>query len=278
MTATLRAGIVSIGWLVVPVAVASETPESPHGRPDACDDCHSGPPSASNVDLAVTACRECHPTADMHPVNVAPVAAVIPEGWPLHDGQVVCSTCHAEPSCGPGRMQEAPYWRGGPAARTREFCDRCHEPVRFERTNPHHPAVADNTDPSCAACHVRAPREGAAALRTDAPTLCGNCHQGHVHAGVAEHVGATPDPAPEGLTLVDGRIACITCHDVHDETPVPALRSRLGTALRAVFAEREWATLLPDPASWPANEEATPLLARPVHDDALCASCHGDLP
>jgi hypothetical protein len=278
MTATLRASVVSIGWLVVPVAVASETPESPHGRPDACDDCHSGPPSASNVDLAVTACRECHPTADMHPVNVAPVAAVIPEGWPLHDGQVVCSTCHAEPSCGPGRMQEAPYWRGGPAARTREFCDRCHEPVRFERTNPHHPAVADNTDPSCAACHVRAAAGG---------------RGGPAHGRPDAVRQLPPGPRPRRRRRARRRDARPCARGAHARRRAHRLhhlprRTRRDAGAGAAVAPRDRVArgvrragvgdAPPDPASWPANEEATPLLARPVHDDALCASCHGALP
>jgi hypothetical protein len=217
----------------------------------------------------------------MHPVGVRAVEAIIPEGWPALDGTMVCATCHADPGCSPGRMPEPMYLRGGPFPSTREFCQVCHEPRAYTRADPHHPErVRDPEDHTCAACHVRPPTETDDALRGTADETCRVCHEGAVHGGTAEHMGVAPDPVPTGLPLVDGRIGCVTCHEVHDATAPPPPPSRLAEALRVHATTTDWAGLLPQDIAWPGTPRAEhpPMLALPLHDDALCGACHGEGP
>ncbi|MDP2310687.1 MAG: cytochrome c3 family protein [Pseudomonadota bacterium] len=249
---------------------------SPHGQPGACAACHD--PTAGAAPGAVrpvdATCRSCHPDADMHPVGMEPQAIAIAPGFPLEAGVMTCATCHAEPSCDRAREGIAPFLRGGNPDRKVDFCNRCHEPARLERTDPHHPGEASADDPTCAACHNGAPAPAAppalARLMLSPADACVTCHPGPVHAGAAEHVGAV-QPAlagelAEALPLDAGnRIACWTCHDVHAHDPTaPVPPSRLTVALRR--------------AAPPPTTDHPSLLALPAADGTLCRACHGKGP
>jgi predicted CXXCH cytochrome family protein len=72
----------------------------------------------------------------------------------------------------------------------------------------------------CSDCHKNAtPKEQGAELVHPLETLCTTCHE--AQEGMGQHaVGVAPKSGNAGpLPLIDGRIACITCHDSHVETP-----------------------------------------------------------
>jgi len=105
--------------------------EDPHGQPDACLACHEKPEGDEKVGKplpVVATCRGCHPTADMHPVNMTPTDVTPHAGWPLDNGQVVCSTCHVEPAHDPEKYANLPkpWHRGGPYPVITDFCYQCH--------------------------------------------------------------------------------------------------------------------------------------------------------
>lgn len=87
-------------------------------------------------------------------------------------------------------------------------------------TGPTHSA---NNDPqlheACTVCHVDAkPTEKSAALVRPLDTLCTECHA--AKEGFTQHaIGVAPLGGDAGgLPLVEGKIACITCHDSHVTT------------------------------------------------------------
>jgi hypothetical protein len=233
--------------------------------------------------MDVAFCRSCHPTADMHGVDIVPETVKPHEGWPLLEGKVVCVTCHADPACGTGRMSEAPYWRGGPVTRIQDFCYRCHDREEYRRKDPHH----DEDPAGCAACHTA--NEGE--LRVAVGKLCAECHvgttlpsgeAGFIHAGVAEHMGKKPTgELPKEITLVDGAVGCVSCHDVHGgAVPSDKPASGLGAALRDRALASDWSGKVPEGARWPGDPVTghLPMLALTVEDGALCRACHGDGP
>ncbi|MCK6501863.1 hypothetical protein L6R53_00420 [Myxococcota bacterium] len=271
---------------------------NPHGDPHACSDCHLAGPSPDQpgpYKPIIQTCRSCHPTADMHMVGEAPSTVRIAEGFPLHDGLVTCTTCHVEPAHGGDEVVPAPYHRGGPYADVLDLCFQCHDRSTYARHDPHHPVgPREQDDESCAACHKGPPEtrvEAAKArLREDPEAACRTCHEGWVHVGASTHVGKQV-PAevaaklPAELALMDGRIACWTCHEVHATHQEDRVADRwrgerpLSLALRQGAVQSEWD--LPDvELDWPGtvDEEHPPLLALPVEDGALCHACHGDGP
>jgi hypothetical protein len=224
--------------LMVGIAFAGDAPRpNPHGASDGCGSCHASAPEGVGPPLPVVAtCRGCHPTADMHPVDLVPTAVHVPDAFPLEGGRVVCSTCHAEPAHG-GPALPPPYHRGGPYENPRDLCWSCHERAPFERTDPHRPLVPrDPTSPTCSACHTTAPVRGAAPEQARlrlaiADTCTATCHLPTPHAGAAEHLGEIVDASvrsalPEGIALTgDGRIACFTCHEVHGDAVADPCRA-----------------------------------------------------
>lgn len=285
----------SSGWLALlalalalPLALAADAPlvrDDPHGRPDRCGACHQAGPSPEAPGAAlpiVETCRSCHPTADMHPVGMAPDEVRVPEGWPLEQGRMTCATCHTEPAHDPEVLVAAvsPWHRGGPYEHRTDLCYQCHVRAEYTRTNPHEASTAPR-EAACAACHSALPEPDAAVadalLRLAADEVCTTCHPGPAHAGAAEHLGK-PVPAPTpALPLLDGdRIACFTCHEVHDGVPA-SLPTPLGEAFRARALARDWATLA-DPAlslRWPGAAGTHAQLTMP--GDALCRTCHSEM-
>jgi len=266
----------------------------PHGDPQACLACHKA--GTDEDDPAYTlpivqTCRSCHPTADMHPVEMRPEEVQVHAGWPLEKGLVTCATCHAEPAHGGVYAQLPPPWhRGGPYKRITEFCYQCHQLHDYTRNDPHHPASPRSpTDPTCSACHSTLPKTGAAPtesnLRWDDTDACVVCHVGEVHYGVAMHVGRrVPDEIqatlPPSIALHDGDVTCWSCHEVHDGVGSGKVGSKMGEALREAALKTQWKDL-PSDVVWPGSPvpaEHPPLLALPLEGGELCRACHGDGP
>lgn len=295
LLATVLLGMPLAGLLLMG---ADDRTHNPHGDPDSCGSCHEAAApgqDAGPVKPIIETCRSCHPTADMHMVGEAPESVTVPDRFPLHDGVLVCSTCHAEPAHGGDEVLPAPYHRGGPYEDTLDLCFQCHDRTTYNRHDPHHPVgPREEDDDSCAACHKGPPETrvdaARARLRADPEAACRTCHEGWVHVGASTHVGKEV-PAevaatlPEDIALLDGRIACWTCHEVHathkeDRVAARWLGDRtLSMALRQGAVESEWD--LPDvELDWPGsvNEDHPPLLALPVEDGSLCMACHGEGP
>jgi hypothetical protein len=272
-----------IVWLLA-TAFAADSPglprwtgrSGPHGAPDGCPACHDradeGDEGAEGVGAhrpATPTCLGCHPTADMHPVGVRAVTTAIPAGWPLEGGAVTCATCHVEPAHeGIDPELPRPWHREGPYPTTLALCARCHTLTEYVRVDPHHAASSvPRADGGCAACHTGMPAQGASAaesrLRTAPDRLCALCHEGPVHHGVSSHVGAAVPAEVAWPSWPEGRIACVTCHDVHGGVDGFHSRSPLAGELRALAGI----------GAAPSAPGHPTLLVAPL--DGLCSACHG---
>ncbi|MBT3218658.1 MAG: hypothetical protein HN348_06165 [Proteobacteria bacterium] len=271
------------------LALEAEEIVNPHGSGAHCLSCHDGGDEVGQPLPVVPTCRKCHPEADIHPVQIAPKEVFVPEDWPLEGGLVVCSTCHAEPSCDSSRAKETPYYRGGYKGNARGFCFLCHDRKKYERVEPHHPQSGDSTsDQTCVACHISVPEDGAdpssSFLRATPLEVCSECHQQTVHAGVGTHMGRqleadVSNQLPPNLPLAPDRtIACWTCHDVHEHSGSNQAEKnkkphRLKVALQEL-ASSEWE--LPSSTRMPGEFDAEhpPLLALENGQNQLCLACH----
>lgn len=290
LAALVGAALASLGG--VDGTAAASGPNNPHGDPAGCVACHAPGESPDKPGAAlpiVQTCRSCHPTADMHPVGMAPSHVKVADGWPLENGKVTCATCHAEPAHGgEAAALKAPWHRGGPYPSVTRFCYACHEPEGYERTSPHKVAqITDSRDSSCSACHSGVPVEGAALdqsrLRAGADKVCtGTCHTETAHAGTYEHMGRTVDPAvaaalPATMPLHNGQIACYTCHEVHGDalTPTGSRKAAVSDGLRSRALASDWSALADGAVIWPEADDPHALLAAPTSDSSLCRACHG---
>ncbi len=295
MSGALRA-LCCLGLLMSPLhAQASDAlGKSPHGAEDGCVACHApaegDEPAGAHLPVVET-CRSCHPTADMHPVNVAPSEVTVPASFPLEGGLMACNTCHVEPAHS-AEFDDLlrPWFRGGPYENIGAFCYQCHEVTAYARTNPHRaPSPYAEGDPSCAACHTVAVPRGvapeAARLRTALPDVCSTCHPGEPHTGSSAHLYALVSDEvraklPASMALpADGAIQCWTCHEVHEGGgPGKVGHTRLSNGIIEMGRSHVWKSV-PEDALWPGTAREHPtLLALPLEDSALCAACHGEGP
>lgn len=288
LLATLGVGIAGEAESTLP-------PLDPHGKPDACSSCHrpgEGFEAVGAPKKSGQLCVPCHVTSDMHPSGVPIVNALLPLGWPVEDDRIVCTTCHAEPSCAADRGRSAPYLRGSPYEHEIEFCWRCHPATTYARTDPHHPDERrDRADKTCAFCHRGLPEDGApiadSLLRAEPARLCALCHSGAVHTGTATHLGEVVDAARRGdlgptLTVdAGGEVRCWTCHEVHGDTAAPVARDPATTSYP--FSEMPgpdalWSEEPPPVIRPPKDPEHPPLLPLPSEGGELCRPCHGGGP
>ena len=276
----LGCGVLAGLLLAAPPLVAVELEQSnPHDQADQCLVCHEDADGVGQPLPVVATCRKCHPNTDIHPVQMPPEEVLVPPDWPLEGGMVVCSTCHAEPSCDDSRGRQIPYYRGSYKGNARGFCFLCHDRKKYQRVEPHHP----EGEQTCVACHVSIPPEGAepssSFLRAAPMEVCSECHGQGVHVGARTHMGQQLDDEvceqlPANLPLAsERRVACWTCHDVHQHaaTEKDQKPHRLAETLRELAAS-EWE--LPPTTRLPGelDIEHAPLLA--IGQNQLCLACH----
>jgi predicted CXXCH cytochrome family protein len=87
-----------------------------------------------------------------------------------------------------------------------------------------HPRVEGYTVPpahrECGSCHVY--EGGKALLSMPEAELCASCHMERIKEG--EHrVGVKPRKENVGLPLLEGKVACISCHEPHGLSGQPSL-------------------------------------------------------
>ncbi len=179
-----------------------------------------------------------------HAVHVIPSLAVtIPEGWPLDNGAITCKTCHTEI---PKSMTQAgPYLREfeSPDAQPTEFCAKCHtRTIRGNAKSLHWLALGEahilRDDPrprvasspleprtrQCLSCHdgVNATESGNATPLSRSRAYLGDKRRNHPigveYGGLSRPKDLSPlRPAallPECVTLPDGKVECISCHNL----------------------------------------------------------------
>jgi len=190
--------------------------------------------------------RESGPGIANHPVGMIPSAAVtVPSDWPLDStGAMTCLTCHAEIPAGVG--QSGPKLRDFEFATTQpiEFCARCHgQPDSRSGSSVHWLAVGvahvstelasvarsgrvlDANTRQCLSCH-----DGATASQSKNATPWNRARGDTRDTGRNHPVGVTYDdisrskdlsplrPAgllPQEVVLPEGKVACISCHDLY---------------------------------------------------------------
>jgi len=184
-----------------------------------------------------------------HPVHVIPSeTVVIPSGWPLSDrGAITCLTCHTEIAT--ESEQSGPKLRDFESedARSGEFCAKCHGRAGHRSASSTHWIAVQ-------VAHLpgdRADPRGGSSLLDTGTRRCLSCHDG---ASAIESKNVTPwthsrgyvgdkrrshpvgvlygDPSrpkdlsplrpasslPQGVALPDGKVGCISCHNLYAGT------------------------------------------------------------
>ena len=188
------------------------------------------------------------PGVSNHPVQVVPSAAIrVPDGWPVDvDGSITCRTCHEElPSLDGGadaRLRDFDAQRAEPS----EFCTKCHTQgagngaaaIHWQAVGVAHVKADDVSSGSrgraldrqttqCLGCH-----DGVNAVESRNPTPW-NRGRGYAGDGQRNHpVGVEyPDRTPRGssvpfrpvsllpeqVVLPEGKVGCVSCHDLYSE-------------------------------------------------------------
>ena len=191
------------------------------------------PPSPAGW-LPSHSCVRCHAIDQTfsHPANFAP-SRTLPADFPLEDGMLTCTTCHA---VGPRHRQR----QGDPALRTGEagsaFCAQCHSQTQLSRADMHAFVLG--------VAHTNLHDAGRATEPPDfASTSCLTCHDGSLvtnlthrslppadfssgtHPFAIEYRLTDPEafdgplaPAEsldERIRLSNGRMDCGTCHSLY---------------------------------------------------------------
>jgi DmsE family decaheme c-type cytochrome len=162
----------------------------------ACNDCHvshAARDKVLNKKTQADTCFACHKEqrADSHKISAHPV----------NDGKVACSDCHnAHGAIGPKLLKKNTL---------NETCYMCHADKRGPMLFEHQPVVED-----CASCHTAHGSNITPLLKSRAPVLCSECHDGtHISRSPAatnmagKQGGFTGTPSGSAT----GR-ACTNCH------------------------------------------------------------------
>lgn len=173
----------------------------------ACNDCHKIHQPADTVRVRKTqteVCFTCHKEqrADSHKISTHPIDA----------GKVICSDCHnPHGSAGPKLLKKNTV---------RETCFMCHADKRGPFLWEHQPVSED-----CTICHTPHGSNLTPLLKSRAPFLCDDCHDGPHNSEAAYGAGAggiqsaasgiIPSPVGAGWkspsSSSTGR-ACMNCH------------------------------------------------------------------
>ncbi len=210
---------------------------------------HTTSTNGASGPVAFTTALAAGPGITNHPVGIIPSEVVaIPPDWPLDDrGAVMCITCHTGiPESAPGSEPKLRDF-GPQGIEPTEFCARCHgQPSRRNAESLHWLAVG--------VAHVshdpRTERSGSTPL--DARTrACLSCHDGAIASesknetpwnrsqmdlgdkrrnhpvGIAYNDVSRPkdlsplrpaDLLPPSVELPQGRVTCVSCHNLYSRT------------------------------------------------------------
>ncbi len=244
--------------------------ENPHWKSDRCTACHKqrggalAPIAPGEVD---TLCVSCHDgigaPADPHPIGrpAQTEAVKVPEGWPTHDGQITCLTCHdLSTHCRKGARRPpgefALLLRAYNPQRRLEYCATCHQGDVGQRFSPHRQRDASGRvrEDACLFCHTKRPdippdgrRRFQPHLRNDTSDLCLNCHSKHWDLSPKGHVDRPVTPK-----IREWMLMCELSREV-DASP------------------EQLARLASQPSRRPAR---LPLGNRDGHEIVTCYSCH----
>jgi len=231
-----------------------------------CADCHASTPETGKREtLRMKAsveklCRRCHQENKdslSHPVEMVPVNIQSPADLPLSwEGKMTCATCHdihASPS--PGLDGTWYYLRREVIGQA--FCIACHKdgPAGQEEAGSHardlgkaHMGFAegsggriDNVSQACLSCH-----DGAIAQNADVKTgtwrhgvalSSGYDAQGSHPIGIKyrrsmKRGGLRPlEGLDRKIRLINGRVGCVSCHDIYSKLPKMLVMSNQGSRL-----------------------------------------------
>lgn len=157
----------------------------------ACVQCHQMhvPEDPVKTALGQTAvCTSCHQTqrADL----------AKPSHHPLREGKMRCTSCHLpHGSSGAGQLVKSTVT---------QTCTGCHAEFRGPYLWEHQPVAED-----CSNCHDAHGSVQPDLLKTRAPFLCQQCHEGAGHPSVANTPQGLAAGVPSAL-LVGG--SCLNCH------------------------------------------------------------------
>jgi len=180
-----------------------------------------------------------------HPIGVIPSSSVqIPEGWPLDAlGTLTCRTCHEKLPSPTG--SDGPNLRGRnrPSEDSLEFCTNCHDAGKQRGTlgmhwmaigrahvkpagdrNTHSFGALDTASLQCLSCH-----DGVTAQETGYTTAGGHGggrlddaarnHPVGIRYGTLRRDQGTRlrgvSSLPPQVRLPDGRVSCISCHNLY---------------------------------------------------------------
>ena len=208
-------------------------------------------------------CTNCHKTdaAFSHPVGMAP-SMKVPADLPLHEGKMACTTCHDNSDA--DRHMQARRRHDGlllGSDKGVKLCARCHDPGQTVRGSMHAGMLGQ--------AHLRWPGRtprtaGLGAQPADGDSrLCLSCHDGIIARGVggmSQNVtGLISDSHPVGMVyrtnpihagkidrsisftatsqldarirLVEGQVACASCHSPYAAEPGRLVMSNLRSNL-----------------------------------------------
>jgi DmsE family decaheme c-type cytochrome len=206
----------------------------------------SGTASEARGPATVPAAENLPPVLESPQGVTPPAPAQAPAGGATFVGEQACATCHDSQQQG---MQGTPHHRASdprtPAAR--QGCESCHGPGSAHVSDPVANPVknfktmsADEANATCTSCHnrgehalwdgsqhesrglsctschsVHAPKSTGGQLKAKTQTeLCASCHRDKV--AKLDRSGHMP--------VREGKMQCMTCHNVHGSTNVKLLR------------------------------------------------------
>lgn len=228
-----------------------------------CQLCHAGmPPLNARFEEVVLKdqvdrlCARCHSIAAnaSHPVGVKPGMAIPLARYLDAEGRMTCVTCHdvhKEQRGGPGTEPSQGLLRGH--VRGRPFCETCHRPELLGAQWKHGTSVPyahtlgkltqsgdgaplDEFSAQCLGCH-----EGSVSQRGFTDIREGSFQHGDIGMthpiGVAYPRGASAseyapaDALPQGVQLFNGRVGCLSCHNLYSSRPGLLAMEMTGSAL-----------------------------------------------
>lgn len=163
----------------------------------ACSDCHKvhrGSDPVLSKKTQAEVCFNCHKEqrADSHKISTHPMA----------NGKVTCSDCHNAHGSSGSKLAKKNS--------TNETCYQCHAEKRGPFLFEHQPVVED-----CAACHNPHGSNIAPLLKSRAPFLCAECHDGTHASGTPVGVNAAGTQGGLVTTAPSKNIvgrSCMNCH------------------------------------------------------------------